>query len=303
MKNLLRKFFIGEWNLGICNQAFIPLFEKVKKGGVLTLPVRWMRHHRVGSFFADPFIYQVDATAAEILAEEYVFARNKGIISLCTISRTSGKLIRRKIILEESCHLSYPFYDEPRHRFIPESFRNQNWASYSFDGQKYDNKKIIAELPIIDATPIQWNGHWYVFATTQPKALSELLIYYGDNLDAGLQPHPMNPIKDDIATSRCGGKIFQYHGDLYRIVQDSTHRYGEKMHIMKVVELSPDTFQETMFCDIRIESDGKYSMGAHTLNFKDDFIVVDGYRESFRPFFAIYLYRIIPFLRKIGLHK
>lgn len=303
MNSFLRKFVIGEWNLGICNQNFLEEFRKVSRGGVLTLQAKWVRHKRPGSFFADPFIYSVDNDDALILAEEYIFSRKKGVISLCTINRKSAKMIARKVILEETCHLSYPFYDGSTHRFVPESSRNNYWASYKFDGKSVSDKKIILREPLIDATPIEWNGRWYLFAVKQPNALDQLLIFSSDCKSEGYVPHPHNPVKDSIRTCRPGGKCFIIDNELYRIVQDSTHRYGENLHITHVTELSSAEFKEEDWCDIVIESDGRYPLGVHTLNFKDDFIVIDGFREVFRPLFATYIYKIVPLLKVLALHK
>lgn len=303
MSSLLRKFIIGEWNLGICNQNFLTEFKKVKRGDVLTLQAQWIRHNRLGSFFADPFIYSVDKNEALILAEEYIFSRKKGVISLCGLNRKSAKMVSRKVILEESCHLSYPFFDEETCRIAPESSRNGNWASYHFDRSKTSDKKIIATEALIDCTPIQWQGRWYLFAVKQPNALDKLLIFSSDSKDGEYKSHPMNPVKKCICTSRPGGKCFVVAGELYRIVQDSTARYGEKLHITHVIKLSPTEFEEEKWCDIVIESNGRYPLGVHTLNFKDDFIVIDGFREKFRPVFATYVYKIVPILSKLGLSK
>lgn len=303
MNSFLEKFVIGEWNLGISNQDFFSEFRKVKKGGVLTLKTIWMEHHRPGSFFADPFIYKVDADKVIVLAEEFIYSRSKGLISRCTIDRKYGKMIDRKIVLEETCHLSYPFYDVETGRFAPESCRNGNWATYKFDGETVSDKQIIFNEPLIDCTPVYWNGRWYLFAVRQPRALDQLLIYSADSRYGEYKPHPMNPVKDSIQTSRCGGKCFVVDGELYRIVQDSTHLYGECMHITHVMELSATTFTEEDWCDIHVEHDGKYPKGMHTINFENDFIVLDGYREVFRPFLAIYIYIIVPILRKLNLHK
>lgn len=303
MNSFLKKFIIGEWNIGICNRDFIQEFRKVEKGGTLTLPVIWMKHNRPMSFFADPFIYDADAEKAVVLAEEFVFPRNKGVISRCTIDRKTGRLTDRKVILEESCHLSYPFYDPDTGRFAPESCRNGNWASYSFDGDMVSDKRVIFNRPLIDCTPVKWGDCWYLFAVEQPHALDRLLIYSADSRYGEYRPHPKNPAKDDIRTSRCGGKCFIVDGELYRAVQDSTHLYGECMHITHVTELTPTTFAEEDWCDINIEHDGRFSLGMHTLNFKRDFIVIDGYRNRFRPFSTIYFYKIVPILRKLHLHK
>lgn len=299
MNSFLRKFIIGEWNLGISNHNFLELFSHVKQGDTLKLNVQWMRHHHYNSFYADPFIYRVNTDNVQILAEEYFFTRSKGVISILDIDRETARLNSKKVVLEESCHLSYPFYDDARKTFIPESFRNGNWAEYDFDGNKISNKRIITDFPLIDATPIEHNGKWYLFATNQPNALDELLIYYSDHREGTYIPHPNNPVKRCIKTSRPGGKCFFYNGGLYRIVQDSTLRYGETMHIMKVTDLSPTSFSEELYCHLEIENPGKYFLGFHTLNFVNDFIVIDGFRESFRPLFVIYIVKIRPILKKI----
>lgn len=303
MNSILAKFAFGEWNLGICNQDFISLFSKVKEGGVIVLDVHWMKHNHFNSFYADPFIYDVAENRVKILAEEYFYDRRKGVISLLEIDCKSGRLIDKSVVLEETCHLSYPFYDKAYGTFIPESFRNGNWVEYDFDGAKVSNKRIITDFPMIDATPVLHNGKWYVFATTQPNALDELLIYWSDKHEGPYKPHPLNPQKKDIKTSRCGGKFFEFKGELYRPVQDSTHLYGETIHIMKVTELTPTTFKEEFYCDVKISNPGKYALGFHTLNFQDGFVVVDGYRDAIRPLFAIFIRKVLPLLIRLRLIK
>ena len=303
MNGLLKKFVLGEWNIGICDQNFITEFRKVKKGGIIRLYPKWMKHNHFGSFFADPFIYKLEKEKVAILAEEFIFSRSKGVISCCSINRRTGRMIDCNVVLEETCHLSYPFYDSETQLLAPESCRNGNWAIYKFDGKTVTDKHIIIDEPLIDSTPIEWKGRWYLFSVKQPKALDQLLIYSADSRRGNYKPHPLNPVKECIRTSRCGGKCFIVDGELYRAVQDSTNLYGECMHITHVKELTPTTFVEEDWCDIQIEYKGGYKLGMHTLNFQDDFIVIDGYREVFRPFFAIYIYKIVPILRKLHLHR
>ena len=296
--SFLRKFVLGEWNVGLANLDFLSHFSKVKQGGTLELDIQWMKHHHLNSFYADPFIYEVGADSVKILAEEFFFDRSKGVISILNIDRKTGKLLNKSVVLEETCHLSYPFYDKAYGTFLPESFRNGNWAEYDFDGETVSNKRIISDFPMIDTTPVPHDGRWYLFATTQPNALDELLIYWSDKRDGPYLPHPLNPQKKDIKTSRCGGKFFEYNGELYRPVQDSTHLYGETMHIMKVTELTPATFTEEFYCDVKITNPGKYALGFHTLNFQDDVVIVDGYRERFSPLQVIYNVKIRRYFNK-----
>lgn len=290
IKRFLRKFILGEWNIGISNQDFLSLFSKVKQGATLVLDVQWMKHNHRNSFYADPFIYDVGNDTVKILVEEFFFDRSKGVISLLNIDRKTGKLLKKSVVLEETCHLSYPFYDAAYGTFIPESFRNYNCAEYDFDGKIASKKRIITDFPMIDATPVLHNGKWYVFATTQPNALDELLIYWSDKREGPFKAHPMNPQKKDIKTSRCAGKFFLCNGELYRPVQDSTHLYGETVHIMKVTELTPTSFKEEFYCHVQLSNAGKYALGFHTLNFQDNVVIVDGYRDDFRFFQSLILF-------------
>lgn len=299
MHSFFKKFIIGEWNLGISNQSFNELFSNVKQGDTVKLNVQWMHHHHYNSFYADPFIYKVSKDNVKILAEEYFFTRSKGVISILDIDRKTAILKHKSVVLEETCHLSYPFYDNLRNTVTPESFRNGNWSEYNFDGSSVSKKRIITDLPLIDATPVEHNGKWYLFATTQPNALDELLIYYSDHREGPYYSHKGNPIKKDIRTSRCGGKFFSYNGQLFHPVQESTHRYGETMHIMRVTDLTPSTFSEELFCHLSIQNPGKFRLGFHTFNFQEDFIIVDGFREQFRPLFVTYIVKIRPILKKL----
>lgn len=299
MKNsFLKKFVLGEWNIGLINQDFISLFSKVKQGGTLVLDVQWMKHQHYNSFYADPFIYEVGADSVKVLVEEFFFDRSKGVISLLDVDRKSGKLLKKIVVLEETCHLSYPFYDKIYGTFIPESFRNGNLTEYDFNGAKVLNKRIITDFPLIDATPVLHNDKWYIFATTQPNALDELLIYWSDKRNGPYTPHLLNPQKKDIKTSRCAGKLFEYNGDLYRPVQESTHLYGEAVHIMKVTELTPYAFREEYYCDVKISNPDMYALGFHTLNFQDDVVVVDGFRERFSPLQVIYNAKIAKYIHR-----
>ncbi len=296
--NFLSKFLLGDWNVGIANQDFISLLSNVKVGGTIVLDVKWMKHHHRNSFFADPFVFEVGENSISILAEEFFFDRIKGVISQLTIDRNTAKLLKKTVVLEESCHLSYPFYDKEFGTFIPESFRNGVLSEYAFISDTAKLQSTFINAPLIDATPVQHNGNWYVFATTQPNALDELLIYWSDKREGPYKAHPLNPQKKDIKTSRCGGKFFEYDGNLFRPVQDSTHIYGETIHIMRIKELSPTSFKEEFFCDVKIANTGPYSMGFHTLNFQDGVTVVDGFRSVFRPFQVIHNIKIAPLFRK-----
>lgn len=300
ISGLLKKFLVGEWNLGFSRQNFLELLEHAQVSGKMELEVKWMNHKYGGSFFADPFIHSVTGVSAVIYAEEFVYARQKGILSILHVNANSGQLKKKELLLEESCHLSYPFYDDKLSVMYPESFRNRNWNKYSVEGiGQIISRQSVLNRGLIDATPVYHDGKWWIFAMTDSHPLSDLHLFYAETIDGPYIAHVGNPVKSDIASSRPAGKFFSYDGDLYRPVQDSTHRYGEGIHIMKIVELSESSFREEKFCDVSVVNNQKYPLGVHTINFLDDFIVIDGYRERYRPMLTVYVYKITPILKKV----
>ena len=295
------KFIVGEWNLGICNRRLPELMEDAKITGKLHLHVKWMKHRCRNSFFADPFVARITRNDAEVYAEEFLYTRQKGILSALKIDRHTGKLLQKKLLLEESCHLSYPYFDRTLGVMLPESYRNGVWAKYAVDMQtdKASFQAAVTDRGLIDATPLHYKDRWWVFAMTGSQPLSELHLFHTDSFGGPLQPHGQNPVKKDIASARPAGKFFEWQGELFRPVQNSTTRYGEALHIMKIKQLSETAFEEEFFCDVVIDNPSKYPLGVHTLNFEDDFIVVDGYRERFRPALTILTYKLLPLIRKI----
>ena len=71
----------------------------------------FQRHpNNPGSYFADPFVFARDGRHY-LFVEEYLYASNKGVISLITIG-DDGKLSPSRMVLERPYHLSYPFVFE-----------------------------------------------------------------------------------------------------------------------------------------------------------------------------------------------
>lgn len=269
---MLEKFLLGVWNVGIIENTAEKVISNPQN-----VKIRWMKHHYRDRFFADPFLLDVDENNYYILAEEFPFYDSIGYISLLTVDKKSMKLLNKKKWIEEPWHLSYPFVYNGR--VIPEAYRSGKVYVYETHAKEVAKRETLCDMGLIDQTFLQYEGKEWIFATDADNALCGLKIFYRDTENKEWIPHKLNPVKEDIKTSRPGGHFFTIGETLYRPVQDSQERYGRLIRIMKVEELTPDTFKETEIACISADGCPPYSMGFHTFNVEKDFIVVDGYRE------------------------
>ena len=74
---------------------------------------------------------------------------------------------------------------------------------------------------------------------------------------------------------------------LLRPAQDCSSTYGAAVVLHRIVELTPDRFQEECLGQIGPEVDGPYPNGFHTLTVLDDRCLVDGKRTVFEPIWIL----------------
>lgn len=266
------KFLLGVWNIGIIESSVQNVMNSEKD-----LRIRWVKHKYKDRFFADPFLYDMDEQNYYILAEEFPFYKNVGFISLLTIDRKSMRLMKKEMIIEGLCHLSYPFvyHDE----IVPEAYRSGKCTAYKLKGHQISEKRILADKGLIDQTFLEYEGREWIFATDKDNPLSGLKIFYREDKNGVWKPHKNNPVKIDVKTARPGGHFFKIGEKLYRPVQDSEKLYGNRIRIMEVVELNPYSFKEKEVAMLSSKGNPPYELGFHTFNVEDGFIVVDGYKE------------------------
>ena len=200
--NVKRKFRIGYWNVGVIESTI----EEIMEGK--EYDIRWMKHRYRDRFFADPFVYDSDASNYYILAEELIFTRGKGTIVLLTIDKKSMRLISREEMISDDNHLSYPNYDGDT--VVAENYKSGGLYRF-YINEAQVRKTLILDVPLIDPTFVEYNGINWLFATTKDEVddpNKKLSIYYEKNGE--YVPHKKNPVKIDIHTSRPGGKFFWY---------------------------------------------------------------------------------------------
>lgn len=272
MSNFFDKFILGVWNVGIIENDVHDLI-----GNDVSYSIRWMNHDYHDRFFADTFLYYYDSNFYYILVEELPFYEPAGYISMLKIRRSDMRLLEKKTIIRDRLHFSYPYlYGD---WIVPENFRSGKTVAYRFDGNVITETKIIMNHGLIDQTFLTYCGKEWIFATDKDNPLCGLKIYYRNLNDEKWQEHRKNPVNTDIKTARPGGHFFKIEDTLYRPVQDSEKCYGNKIRIMRVDYLDEDDYRETEIAVFSSENQGKYSMGFHTFNAENGFIVCDGYRE------------------------
>lgn len=267
------KLKLGVYNIGIIEKSASDIINTDND-----IKIRWVKHKYKDRFFADPFLYKVDDDYYYILAEEFPYYTNKGVISMLTVDRRSMKLKKRKTVIEEDVHLSYPFVYIGE--IIPESFRCNKVNSYKLnDEYNIVSKTTVLERGLIDQTFLVYEGKEWVFATDADNKLYGLKIFYRDIGSDVWHEHKKSPVKSDITNSRPGGKFFELNGKIYRPVQDSEKLYGHRIRIMELVKLSETEFEEKEVKMVSSEGNKPFDMGFHTFNAEDGFVVVDGYKE------------------------
>ncbi|MFN0187742.1 MAG: hypothetical protein ACKVQV_03495 [Bacteroidia bacterium] len=282
-KHRIRQLFYNDkWNIGIIDA---PIEEVALQKGK-NWEVKWFEEANESQFNADPFGCEIDGNQL-VFFENYV--DEKGNIS----SKINNDEI--KLQLDLPVHLSYPYtlFHEGRWYCLPEKSTSNKLELFQIHPTTHrleDPIEILTDFKAVDPSLILLDDKWYLFCTdaSDKGADVRLHIFIADSLTGPYLPHQKNPVKTDIASARCGGKIFVHNRFLYRPSQDSSKTYGGEIVINRIDLLSENDFSETEVNRISpAHLQGKYSKGCHTISSLGNRTLVDGKREifSFRNFF------------------
>ena len=154
----------------------------------------------------------------------------------------------RKIIIDETFHLSYPniFEWNDDYYLIPETHEDLSVRLYkaiSFPEQWEYVGNLLTGYHYVDPTIFRYNEKWWLFVSTPDDDI--LNLYYSSELLGEWKPHPKNPIvKLDKNIARPGGKVITYNGCLYRLAQDDDPYYGIQVFAFEITELSEKSYAE-----------------------------------------------------------
>ena len=129
----------------------------------------------------------------------------------------------------------------------------------------------------VDGTLIKLDNCWYLFSGNREKSHQQLDLYYSHDLFGEFSLHPKSPISLDPRNSRMAGPILEYSGKIYRFSQDCSEKYGSKININRINQISIYEYQENLVGSLQI----KDAIGPHSLLVEDGKIWIDFYKESF----------------------
>lgn len=241
------------------------------------------------NFVADPFMIKENSLwnmffEVEVSQEQETI----GKIGLAT-SSDGLKFNYKKIVLEESCHLSYPYVFKDGNKFfmIPETRALREIRLYEavdFPTKWRFKKTILKGKRFADNSLIKYNGLWWMFTDSGNTTLR---LYYAKELTDKWQEHKKSPIiKKNPKIARPGGRVIVYGNHIIRNAQDCLNSYGSQVWGFKITKLTKETYHEEKILHpiICASENGWNKYGMHTVDSyqQDDgtwIACVDGYGE------------------------
>ena len=174
---------------------------------------------------------------------------------------------------------------------IPETLENKTIELYKCTEFPYKwelEKVLMNNISAVDSNLFFYQNKWWLFTNIKEcegaSIYDELFLFYADDFKSSEWiPHPHNPIISDVKSARPAGHIFKYNNNIYRPSQNCSKLYGHGMKINHIITINENEYKENIISDIE-PNWGKGYIGTHTLNYKDDFIVVDVLQRRRRYF-------------------
>ena len=121
------------------------------------------------------------------------------------------------------------------------------------------------------------NGKYWLFGGKKGCDQEELYLWCSDdNILGNYYPKEGVCVKNGLRGSRMAGDFFRVNGQLYRPSQDCLEHYGAGTVIWCVDSVSLDRYEETEVAVLYPQPRSNYPDGLHTINFSDNWCVIDG---------------------------
>jgi hypothetical protein len=135
---------------------------------------------------------------------------------------------------------------------------------------------------VVDPTLFEHEGRYFLFGNDRAHGSNALHLWSAATLDDEFKLHPMSPIRISPKGARMAGALIQEGPRLLRFGQNFVSDYGDGIFAFEVTALSPERYNERLIGEIRF----KDRKGPHTLNFSQEEIVFDWYRNRVSPLAA-----------------
>lgn len=228
---------------------------------------------------ADPFLFTFNNRV-------YLFYEQQRLYHPGTIMMTCSENLKEwtepVTVLKEKCHLSFPFVfqDNGEVYMIPETSALGEIRLYraADDGlKKFVYIKSIdvpcaddGKVNFADTCILKERDIYYLFTSTENSNEYQQHLYYADCLEGPYHKHPCSPIVRGNKVGRNGGSILLIDDMLVRVAQDCVREYGENIHLLKIDELTKETYAEHIIKENLLPTaDGFYQNGGHQFNMVD----------------------------------
>jgi hypothetical protein len=223
--------------------------DQIAAHGLEDSAIRWVAGERPFSFLADPFGLWRDG-ALHVFAEAYDYRTRHGVIEHLLFD-VGLELQSRRTVLQEPWHLSYPFVLEAEGEtwMLPEAHRSGALTLYraaEFPSRWEPVLRLELDTAAIDPTLFRHDGLWWLAYSpngTQAEKQGQLHLAFAERLIGPWTPHTGNPVRRDRASSRPGGPALRVDDALRLPVQDCSRTYGGAIRLLRVDELTPDSFR------------------------------------------------------------
>lgn len=271
------------WRSGFVRRS---LQSVADTGGVRPGEVTWLPESGTFQFVADPFGIERDGILT-VFVEAFDYRIGRGEIHFYEYDKANS-LVGQGVALAEEFHLSYPslIEDGGELYMLPEGYRSGGLNLYRCVRFPYRWERVqaLGDAAAIDATVVKFQGRWWMFYALpgpEDRAMREMHISWADDLKGPWTPHSANPVRSGFGASRPGGTAFEHQGALHLPVQDCTSSYGAAINLLRIDDLTPDTFSASLVA--RLGPGGLlegYDDGFHTLSGSGDITCVDVKRIS-----------------------
>lgn len=175
------------------------------------------------------------------------------------------------VVLREPFHLSYPYVvsEGDTLYMVPESCRAGAIRLYrcSEFPLRWVFDRVLVEGGFYDPSLVWHGGRWWMFASDRSHALH---LFHAPSLQGPWTAHAQSPVRrDDPRAARCGGRMLELDGALYRFAQDGRDGYGARLWAFRIDRLDEQGFQETEVPDgpvIGATGRGWTATGMHQLD-------------------------------------
>jgi hypothetical protein len=236
-------------------------------------------------YLADPFAIR-RGDRLSVLCEDFDIATFRGVIAEIDIG-ADGTQGEPRPVLKSPFHLSYPCTVEHEGRLycIPEAIGSGEIALYELDSNGAGARKaatLVRAVPGADPTLFRHGDLWWLaYALDDHGSMMDLHLWYSTSLLGPYRPHRLNPVKQDVRSSRPAGTPFEHQGVLYRPAQDCSVGYGSRVVVCRVERLTPNEFHEEPVAVVGPFASRGLSEGVHTLASAGSVTLLDGRRSSF----------------------